>query len=95
MPTFKLTFEGYYRDQPPITETLTQWVSAESHARAGLSLYDDFNVVSISTIEQMNFDISEYLRNNQPDFPEHYQEEPDDGPSEAIGDERYPGMGVY
>lgn len=94
MPTFKLTFEGYYRDQPPITETLTQWVSAESHARAVLSLYDDFMVLDLLDIEDVpEFNTAEYLREHRPspcprdrdDPPAPDMETPF---SERIGEER-------
>ena len=94
MPTFKLTFEGYYRDQPPITETLVQLASADTRARAILSLYDAFMVADLLGIEEVTeFDTAEYLREHR---QSPYPRDRDDPPapdmetpfSERIGEEK-------
>jgi len=96
MKTFKITFEGRYKDQLPITERLTQWVPAANPAAAVLALYDAFDVLVVHDIDEVTeFKTAEYLRDNPRDFPEVHREDGDeDTPNEAIGEERGPHRGV-
>jgi len=63
MKTFKITFEGRYKDQLPITERLTQWVPAANPAAAVLALYDAFDVLVVHDIDEVTeFKTAEYQR---------------------------------
>ena len=94
MKTFKITFEGRYKDQPPISENLTQWVSASTSATAVLALYDDFDVLTVQDIEEVTeFNTAEYLRDNRPSpYPRDREDPPAPDAetpfSERIGEER-------
>lgn len=76
--TFRITFEGRYKDQPPISETMTQWVRAAHSAAAVLALYDDFDVLAVQDIEEVTeFNTAEYLRDNRPSpYPRDRDEPP-------------------
>lgn len=100
MKTFKITFEGRCKDQPPVKEDLTQRVLAANPAAAVMALYESFDVLDVHAIEEVTeFNTAEYLRHNR---PSQYPRDRDDPPapdtespfSESIGAERCTNTGV-